>query len=143
MSTDYWLVPSLRAPQIQTPFTTEDGKFAEIAKERGGPWPRQLWPAGETPITRSSSSRSGLTTREEPVAKWQMCDREIKISTWEAYKLKLEFTPTIFIADTTQDKPRSLFWIIWLASYLFGFILYQLNFVTRGEALSGNSLLIT
>lgn len=69
----------------------------------------------------------------------------IKTSVWEACTLNLEFTSTIFIADTRQvtlktnrDPSSALFGLLFIH-----FILSQLNFVSQGEALSGNSLLIT
>lgn len=92
----------------------------------GDPEPQQLRPAGETLITRSSSSRSGLSPRDKPVAKWQICDKEVKISVWEACTLKPEFTPTIFIADTRQmtfktnwDPSSELFGLLLIYFTLF------------------------
>lgn len=145
MNADYWFGSSFKALQIQSPSTNKNGNFPERAKQLEGPW------ATTAPTSWGDTEHMQLQLKEwAQHLRWICCQmtdvyREIKSSVWAVCTLKLEFRPTIFIADTRQMtlKLRSFFWIIWLSSYLFCFILYQLNFVSQGEAQIGNSLLIT
>lgn len=142
---EYRLLIWIIIQSIANPKSLHKQEWKERPKQLEGPW------ATTAPTSWGDTEHMQLQLKKwAQHLRWLCCQmtdvyREIKSSVWAACTLKLEFRPTIFIADMRQMtlKLRSLFWNIWLASYLFCFILYQLNFVGQGEAWIGNSLLIT
>lgn len=91
-----------KALQIQSPSTNKNGKFPERAKQLEGPWATMAptgW--GDTDSIQLQLKDWAQHTR------WICCQmtgvyREIKPSVWAVCTLKLEFRPTIFIADMKQ-----------------------------------------
>lgn len=67
MSTDYWLVPSFKAGQIQTHSITKGGKVAEIAKGLGGPW------ATTAPTSWGDADHTQLQLKERAQRSRQTC----------------------------------------------------------------------
>lgn len=126
MSTDYWFGSSFKALQIQSPSTNKNENFPERAKQLEGPWATTAptsW--GDTKHMQPQLKKRAQHLRWISYQMTDVC-REIKSSVWAVCTLKLEFRPTIFIADMRQmtlktngDPSFELFGLLLIYSALF------------------------